>query len=275
MNVYFYKLIRIALNLYVTNINIICEKKAMSSKKSKSATKNLLAECHLQDTIHNNQLSRNLKILHKKFTDKQNDFIKIATDVNTQLMFVNGPAGSAKTYMSAYSALKLLSDKAANEIVYVRSAVESADSKLGFLPGAQDDKMAPYLEPLKDKLEELLSPVDIRFLQDEERIYGIPVGFCRGASWEGKIIIVDEAQNLTEKELVTVITRVGEGSKLFVCGDAMQSDIGNKTGFISIMNLFTDDASKERGIFSFQFTEDDIVRSKLVKFIIQRLKSLT
>ena len=70
----------------------------------------------------------------------------------------------------------MLSSQLASEIVYVRSAVESADSKLGFLPQAQDDK-CPYLEPFKDKLEELLSPVDIRYSLYEERIYGIPVGF--------------------------------------------------------------------------------------------------
>lgn len=234
----------------------------------------MLAECHLQETMDANQFCRTLKIKHKKFTDKQLKFIEIATDENTNLMFVDGPAGSAKTYISTYCAIDMLSKKQASEIVYIRSAVESADHKLGFLPGAQDDKMAPYLEPFKDKLEELLSPVDIRYLQDEERIYGIPVGFCRGASWENKIIVVDEAQNLTEKELVTVITRAGKNSRLFVCGDAMQSDIGNKTGFLQIMNLFADEESKSKGIFSFKFTEDDIVRSQLVKFIIQRLKSL-
>ena len=130
------------------------------------------------------------------------------------------------------------------------------------------------LEPFKDKLEELLSPVDIRYLQDEERIYGIPVGFCRGASWDEKVIIVDEAQNLSQKELITLMTRIGENSKMFICGDAMQSDIGNKTGFLPITELFADEISKSKGILGFKFTEEDIVRSELVKFIIQRLKSL-
>jgi phosphate starvation-inducible protein PhoH and related proteins len=246
----------------------------MSTKKSKSATKNMMSADILQTEMSNNQLCRPLKILHKNFTDKQKDFIKIAISEETNLMFVDGPAGSAKTYTSIYCALTMLSNQDASDIVYIRSAVESADSKLGFLPGAQDDKMAPYLEPFKDKLEELLSPVDIRYLQDEERIYGIPVGFCRGASWEDKIVIVDEAQNLSQKELITLMTRVGQNSKMFICGDAMQSDIGNKTGFFPIMELFSDDQSKTKGIFSFQFTEDDIVRSELVKFIIRRLKSL-
>tara|TARA_B100002019_G_C21250781_1_gene591025 strand:+ start:829 stop:1572 length:744 start_codon:yes stop_codon:yes gene_type:complete len=246
----------------------------MSTKKSKSATKNMMSADMLQSEITQNQLCRPLKILNKQFTKRQKEFLEIGLSPETNLMFVDGPAGSAKTYTSIYCALTMLSSQNASEIVYVRSAVESADSKLGFLPGAQDDKMAPYLEPFKDKLEELLSPVDIRYLQDEERIYGIPVGFCRGASWEDKIVIVDEAQNLSQKELITLMTRLGEKSKMFICGDAMQSDIGNKTGFLPIMKLFSDNQSKTKGIFSFQFTEDDIVRSELVKFIIQRLKSL-
>ena len=246
----------------------------MSTKKSKSATKHMMSADILQEEMSHNQLCRPLKILHKKFTEKQKTFIDLCLSDNTKLMFVDGPAGSAKTYTSIYCALTMLSKQSASEIVYIRSAVESADSKLGFLPGAQDDKMAPYLEPFKDKLEELLSPVDIRYLQDEERIYGIPVGFCRGASWEDKVVIVDEAQNLSQKELITLMTRVGEKTKMFICGDAMQSDIGNKTGFSPIMELFSDEQAKTKGIFSFQFTEDDIVRSQLVKFIIQRLKSL-
>jgi phosphate starvation-inducible PhoH-like protein len=247
----------------------------MSNKKSKSATKNMMSSVQLEEEMAKNHTCRPLKITHKSFTVRQHDFIKMAVNPESNLIFVDGPAGSAKTYTSIYCALTLLSKNLASEIVYVRSAVESADSKLGFLPGAQDDKMAPYLEPFKDKLEELLCPVDIRYLQDEERIYGIPVGFCRGASWEEKIIIVDEAQNLSQKELITLMTRVGQNSKMFICGDAMQSDIGNKTGFLPIMELFSDDEAHSKGIASFQFTEDDIVRSELVKFIIRRLKSLT
>jgi phosphate starvation-inducible PhoH-like protein len=246
----------------------------MSTKKSKSATKNMMSSYELQEEMSKNQLCRPLKVNHRPFTEKQKKFINISNDDGTKLMFVDGPAGSAKTYTSIYCALELLSSHKFSEIVYVRSAVESSDSKLGFLPGAQDDKMAPYLEPFKDKLEELLSPVDIRYLQDEERIYGIPVGFCRGASWDDKVIIVDEAQNLSQKELITLMTRMGENSKMFICGDAMQSDIGNKTGFLPISELFTDETSKSKGIIGFKFTEDDIVRSELVKFIIQRLKSL-
>ena len=246
----------------------------MSRKKHDDITKSTLTDSELQDTIRNNQEVRKLRIQHKPFTDKQKQFLENALDPKTNLMFVNGPAGSSKTYVSIYCGLRYLTDQAVEELVYIRNAVESSDHKLGFLPGAQDDKMAPYLEPLKDKLEEFLSIVDIRYLQQEERIYGIPVGFLRGASWENKFIVVDEAQNMTEKELITIMTRVGENSKLFICGDTMQSDIGNKSGFNNIRELFGDSDSKSHGIHSFEFTEDDIVRSELVKFIVKKIKSL-
>ena len=123
-------------------------------------------------------------------------------------------------------------------------------------------------------MEELITPVDIHYLTEEQRITGIPVSFCRGANWKNKCIVIDEAQNLTEKELITLITRVADGSKVLICGDSMQSDIGGKTGFANIMNVFSDEESETHGIQSFVFTEDDILRSELVKYIITKLKSL-
>ncbi len=248
----------------------------MSRKKTKTVNKDKLAASHIESEIVDNQFVRTIKIkLNKKFTEKQKLLSKISMREDTKLIFVDGPAGTAKTWLSVYCGLQLFQEKKIEEMIYVRSAVESSDQKLGFLPGAQDDKMAPYLEPFKDKLEELLDPVDIRYLQEEERIYGIPVGFLRGASWENKFILVDEAQNLSEKEMITIMTRIGENCKVFICGDAMQSDIGNRSGFNNILDLFHDEASNDHGIHTFKFTEDDIVRSQLVKFIITKLKSLS
>lgn len=246
----------------------------MSSKKNATTHGEVKTDTQLQERIRNNQGARPLRIKHKQFTKKQHNFVEIGLAENTNLMFINGPAGSAKTYISIYCGLKLLSEQKVEELVYIRNAVESSDHKLGFLPGAQDDKMAPYLEPLKDKLQEFLSLVDIKYLQEEERIYGVPVGFLRGASWTDKFVIVDEAQNMTEKELITIMTRVGENTRVFICGDTMQSDIGNKSGFANIQNLFTCEASKNQGIHTFEFTVDDIIRSELVKFIVRKIKSL-
>jgi phosphate starvation-inducible PhoH-like protein len=100
-----------------------------------------------------------------------------------------------------------------------------------------------------------------------------PVNFARGMSWNGKFIILDEAQNSSRKEIVTVLTRLGVGSKCFILGDPMQTDLkGNDAAFERMFDLFSDDQSKSAGISTFEFTEEDIMRSELVKFLVTKLK---
>jgi phosphate starvation-inducible PhoH-like protein len=225
--------------------------------------------------IHqNDKLKDCIKINDRELTPKQIELLKTLRDKDTKMVFISGPAGTSKTFTSILAGLHLINEKRVSEIIYVRSAVESSDSKLGFLPGEMDDKLSPYIQPLIDKLEELLQRSDIEKLKKEERIHGFPINFLRGLNWNAKVIVADEAQNMTKKELVTLITRVGEFSKLYICGDPDQSDINGKSGFVSIMNLFDDEESRQNGIFIFKFDEDDIVRSGLVKFILKKLKKM-
>ena len=123
-----------------------------------------------------------------------------------------------------------------------------------------------------DKLVELLPKSDIDSLKKENRISSIPVGFLRGLNWNAKVIISDEAQNMTYKELFTLITRTGEFSKMFILGDPEQSDINGKSGFLKMISYFDDEESRSNGIQVFRFTDNDIVRSGLVQFIIKKVK---
>lgn len=215
-----------------------------------------------------------LSIINRELTEKQKLFIELALDKKVKMLLVSGPAGTTKTYLAVLAALMLMNEKRISDIVYVRSIVESADVKMGTLPGEADDKLSPYTRPLLDKLDELLPKEHIQYLIKDNRVEGLPVGYLRGLNWNAKAIIGDEMQNLTKKELVTLMTRAGEFSKMFLCGDPQQSDINGRSGFQSIFNLFNDDASKEHGIYTFEFTEDDILRSALVKFIVTKVKSL-
>jgi phosphate starvation-inducible PhoH-like protein len=219
----------------------------------------------LRNTVYINQ---------REFTPKQKELLDILKQKSTKLVFISGPAGTAKTYSSILAGLHLINEKRVSEIVYVRSAVESSDSKLGFLPGEMNEKMSPYIQPLIDKLEELLKKADIEKLKKEERIHGFPINFLRGLNWNAKCIIADEAQNMTKKELTTLITRVGEFSKLYICGDPDQSDINGKSGFVPMRDLFDDEESRQNGIYTYKFDEEDIVRSGLVKFILKKLKNV-
>jgi len=218
------------------------------------------------------KIKNEIEIYQRELTVKQKQFLDLALDKNTKLMFISGPAGTSKTYMSILASLMLLNQKRVSDLLYLRSAVESSDSKLGFLPGEADEKMAPYIQPLLEKLSELTNKASIDYLQKEERIDSIPIGFLRGLNWNARCIVADEAQNMTHKELVTLVTRIGEFSKVFILGDPDQSDINGKSGFLKMMNSFDDNESRENGIHTFKFDEEDIVRSALVRFIIKKLK---
>tara|TARA_B110000305_G_C19410662_1_gene625253 strand:- start:411 stop:1136 length:726 start_codon:yes stop_codon:yes gene_type:complete len=225
--------------------------------------------------LNNNALNTKIRIKGLKLTDKQLKFLEMSLLEETKIVFILGPAGSTKTYMAVMSALKHLQKNDEMDLLYVRSAIESADKGLGALPGTLEEKINPYMAPLEDKLLELLprsSTVKSELLKSG-RIQSIPVNFLRGANWINKIVVADESQNFTFKELVTMITRIGEGSKLFICGDLMQSDIYDKSGFKPMMDVFDDKESQEKGIHCFRFNEDDIMRSGILRYIIKKLKS--
>lgn len=219
-----------------------------------------------------NKIKNTFTINQRELTEKQKQFLELALDKSTKIIFIYGPAGTSKTYMSVLSALTLINQRRVSDLIYIRAAVESSDSKLGFLPGEADQKMAPYIQPLMDKLSEFLSKTEIDNLSKEHRISSIPIGYLRGLSFNAKVIISDESQNMTHKELFTLITRIGEFSKLFILGDPDQSDINGKSGFIRMLSNFEDEESKQNGIHVFKFDEEDIVRSGLVRFIIKKVK---
>jgi len=220
------------------------------------------------------KLRINLDIFQRQLTPKQQSFLDLALDKQSKLIFVSGPAGTAKTYLSVQAALTMISNKRVSDLIYVRSVVESAETKMGFLPGEVVDKLAPFLAPMMEKVEELLPKNQVDLLKKEERISGFPVGHLRGRNWNAKVIIGDEAQNMTEKELITLITRTGEFAKVFIIGDPEQSDINGKSGFIKMISRFDDEEARENGIHVFRFDDDDIVRSGLVRFISKRLKKV-
>lgn len=220
------------------------------------------------------KLRNELHIYERPMTENQKAFLSMALDKNVKMIIISGPAGTSKSWLSVLASLHLMNQKKVSDILYVRSVVESADVKMGFLPGEKEDKMSPYVQPLMDKLDELLPKDEIKYLQGEDRLQGFPVGYLRGLSWNAKAVIGDEMQNCSKKELITLMTRIGEFSKLFLIGDPSQSDIGLRSGFQDIYDLFDDDESRVNGIYTFKFTEEDIVRSKLVQFIATKVKNI-
>lgn len=208
-------------------------------------------------------------------TDNQKDLVRLSIEESNKIIFISGPAGSTKTFMAAYCALKKLKQDERLDLLYVRTVIESADKGMGALPGDIDDKFSPYMAPIEDKLRELLpkSSTIASDLIKNKRVQAMPINFLRGANWTNKIVIADEAQNFTFKELTTLMTRLGEGSQLYICGDYMQSDINGKSGFLDMFKLFNDENSQKNGIQCYSFGLEDIKRSKILKFIIKKISS--
>ena len=209
------------------------------------------------------------------WTDKQKEIIELFLDKKTKMLFLKGVAGTSKTLLSMFLGLTLLKSQKISDIVLIRSAVESADSKLGYLPGTLDEKYSVYLTPFNDKFSELLSKSSITKLEKDNRIILCPINFARGLHLAAKFVCADESQNMSKRELKTLMTRMGQFSKTIICGDPDQSDLPyGKSGFIDVYNLFNNEESRENGIFCVELTEEDIMRSKICKYVIQQFKKL-
>ena len=241
---------------------------------AKDVAKDLNSAKIQNEFVIENPIKRIIKINQLPWTEKQKEFFRIALHPTTNIVFVNGPAGTAKTLLATYCGLQLMNMKLISDIMYLRSAVESSDQSLGYLPGSADDKLKFFNMPFVDKLQELLSESKAQKLEQDKRVSMFPVNFARGMNWTGKCIILDEAQNSTIKEITTVLTRMGQGSKCFILADPMQTDIRHEAkhgGFVKMSKVFSDEESLQHGIYNFEFTHDDIMRSELVKFLISKL----
>lgn len=215
----------------------------------------------------------NIKLKKISLTDKQLQLLKIIFDNDSKIVFISGPAGTSKTYVAIYGALQLYNMNNERGITYVRTIAESGEKSLGALPGEMAEKINPYMMPMNEKLDELLIPGQASIVKEKEIIKGMPINYLRGASWRDEIVIADESQNFTFKELTTLMTRLGEGSKLLICGDPMQSDINGRSGFADMYSLFNDEESKEQGIHTFYFGPEDIKRSEILKYVISKIQN--
>jgi phosphate starvation-inducible PhoH-like protein len=224
------------------------------------------------EKIRKSLTKTNIKLKKIALTEKQTQLLKIIFDNDSKIIFISGPAGTSKTYVAIYGALQLYNMNNERGITYVRTIAESGEKSLGALPGEMAEKINPYMMPMNEKLDELLIPGQASTLKEKEIVKGMPINYLRGASWRDEIVIADESQNFTFKELTTLMTRLGEGSKLIICGDPMQSDINGKSGFADMYSVFNDEESKEKGIHTFHFGPEDIKRSEILKFVISKIQ---
>jgi len=181
------------------------------------------------------------------------------------LVFCTGPAGTGKTYLAVAVAVHMLKGEQAKRLILVRPAVEAGE-KLGFLPGDMQAKVNPYLRPLLDALNDMMSFDQVRRFMTNDVIEIIPLAFMRGRTLNDSVIILDEAQNATISQMLMFLTRMGNGSKMIVTGDDSQTDLpdGAPSGLADAKRRL----SGIKGLDFVHLDRQDIVRHRLVQNIV-------
>jgi len=210
-----------------------------------------------------------------EWTEKQKSIIETMNDKNTNCVIVDALAGAGKTSMAIYSALEQLQKGNIEKIVYVRTVVEAAHSKMGYLKGSAEEKFGPYAEVLSEKLKDFLTREEIEVLTKNGNLEAIPISFLRGRDLKNCIVIGDEMQNAYLAEIMTLATRISKNSKLFILADSDQCDLPKaaQNEFKNFVTLFSDEESKENNIFYFELKdEEDVKRSEFVKYISKKYR---
>jgi phosphate starvation-inducible PhoH-like protein len=190
----------------------------------------------------------------------------VQTILENDITFCQGPAGTSKTFTACYVALKLFAEKQIDNIILCKP-IQEAGEKLGFLPGDVNEKIDPYMQSYITNLSKIIGPQITETLVESEIIQFRPLAFMRGDTYDNSLMILDEAQNATFKQLMLFVTRMGKGSKVIVTGDVSQYDIAkNNIG----LEAFTELMEGIKGIGAHNFTEKDIVRAKILQDVVKR-----
>lgn len=200
----------------------------------------------------------------KPLTLAQEDFFRSFMD--GQNIVAHGSAGTGKSFVGLYLALNeyFRMESQIEHIIIVRSAVPTR--QLGYMPGDLNEKTALYETPYRDIIGDLFGK---RSTYDDMKEAGViqfmTTSFVRGLTWDNAIVLVDEAQDCNAHELNSIMTRLGENSRIIVCGDTKQNDLIHSKHDVSGLDVFMKAATKMSSVSLVQFTHSDIVRSQFVK----------
>lgn len=185
--------------------------------------------------------------------------------LKNDMVFALGPAGTGKTYIAIALAVKALKNKEIKRIILSRPAVEAGE-KLGFLPGDMKDKIDPYLQPLYDALEDMITPAKLKDYIENKVVQIAPLAFMRGRTLNDAVIILDEAQNTSVHQIKMFMTRLGLNAKMIITGDVTQIDLppSQLSGLKHALRVL----DGVEGIARIDFEKKDIVRHKLVQRIV-------
>jgi phosphate starvation-inducible protein PhoH and related proteins len=208
-------------------------------------------------------------------TENQRKWYDILTDEDNKIMMCHAVAGVGKTHITLYSALEhiFLKNKPQKKLIIINPTVDVGDeSKLGFLPGSLDAKIMNYNESAYYVLCKLMPKNKVDELIAKEKIQFRVLNFLRGVNLEDMVVVLDEAQNASPRQLKTLMTRINDNTKLIIQGDLGQCDKYRdykNSGFFDVWGKLWG----LRGVDYMEFTPNDVIRSQIVKDVLARYET--
>ncbi|MCW8957189.1 MAG: PhoH family protein [Gammaproteobacteria bacterium] len=242
----------------------VVQKKAMRAARNRGADDSVVININSRNTYYDNVPPSNKAAPPLKAKNKSQASYISAIKAH-KLTFGTGPAGTGKSYCAGALAAEELENRRIEKIIISRPAVEAGEN-MGFLPGDLQEKFDPYFDAFRDCLIERLGKGVVECALKNGRIVVSPLAYLRGKTFNDAFVVLDEAQNCTRSQLKMFLTRIGENCRVVVNGDIRQSDIGNGSGLQDAI----DRLGSLDSVYVHEFTHEDIVRSGLVRDIIER-----
>ena len=224
-----------------------------------------------QECSNHRQAMAQIKRIKWNIEFKNKNQAKFYDSINSNtITFCIGPAGCGKTYVATYWALQNQADKNSSYdgIVVTKPMVEVDGERIGYLPGDIDEKTEPFMQSVYYNMEQIIGKNRLEVLRKAGIIKVIPLAYMRGLTLQNKIVMLDEAQNSTQSQIKTFLTRIGMGSKYIVSGDLMQSDLKGRN-----LNGLEDSIKRFTGLYGCgftRFTMSDVVRHPIVAELLHR-----
>ena len=217
--------------------------------------------------IEEEKFLQTMKINIKCKTENQKKLVNSIKE--NEITICSGLPGSGKTFLSCAEALKLIKTRPKyKRIVLVKSITPLKNEEIGHLPGNLEEKMAPIMESFTDNIRKLIGKTRMEKLIELGVIEIVPIAFARGRSIDNSIILIDEAQNISLENVRTLMTRIGDNSKMVIMGDVKQKDIRNKRD--SSLEIVLNKFNNVEGFGCVELRDpNDVVRNPIIKLVEQ------